>query len=136
MDTKELLHDEDKEMIAIAREELKQHEVELKNIESKISSGDLDQGKLVEEAQAMMGALNQDNPMLNNLFKQFGSGNSDDSEAGGFNMEQGLDMMQSMMKNFGGMNQNNAQARGREDSRTSSTRDRLRRKLEARKNQQ
>ena len=36
LDTKELLHDEDKEMIAIAREELKQHEVELKNIESKI----------------------------------------------------------------------------------------------------
>ena len=111
-----------------------------KNIESKISSGDLDQGKLVEEAQAMMGSLNQDNPMLNNLFKQFGnlggSGDSDDSEASGFNMEQGLDMMQSMMKNFGGMNQNNAQTRGREDSRTSSTRDRLRRKLEARKNQQ
>ena len=36
LDTKELLHDEDKEMIAIAREELRQHEIELKNIESKI----------------------------------------------------------------------------------------------------
>ena len=108
-----------------------------KNIESKISSGDLDQGKLIEEAQSMMGSLNKDNPMLNNLFKQFSNlGDSDDSEASGFNMEQGLDMMQSMMKNFGGMNQNNAQTRGREDNRTSSTRDRLRRKLEARKNQQ
>ena len=36
LDTKELLHDEDKEMIAIARQELRQHEIELKNIESKI----------------------------------------------------------------------------------------------------
>ena len=36
LDTKELLHDEDKEMIAIAREELRQYEIELKNIESKI----------------------------------------------------------------------------------------------------
>ena len=27
LDTKELLHDEDKEMIAIAREELRQHEI-------------------------------------------------------------------------------------------------------------
>lgn len=36
LDTKELLHDEDKEMIAIARQELRQHEIELKNIELKI----------------------------------------------------------------------------------------------------
>ena len=115
-----------------------------KNIESKISNGQLNQEKLVEEAQTMMGSLNNNNPLLNNLFSQFGgnaSGNTDangsdasgDSEGMG-GLEMGLDMMQNMMKNMNQAQNRQSQARGRQDPRASSTRDRLRKKLEAKKN--
>ena len=39
-------------------------------IQDKVSTGELDQGKLVEEAQTMMGSLTGDNPLFNNLMKQ------------------------------------------------------------------
>lgn len=38
-------------------------------IQTKLSDGNIDQSKLVEEAQNMMGMLGNNNPMLNNLFK-------------------------------------------------------------------
>ena len=49
LDTKELLHDEDKEMIAIARQELRQHEIELKNIESKIIEATVEKDPTTQE---------------------------------------------------------------------------------------
>lgn len=39
-------------------------------IQNKVATGELDQGKLVEEAQSMMGSLTGDNPLFNNLMKQ------------------------------------------------------------------
>ena len=78
-------------------------------IQSKVESGDLNQEKLVEEAQSMMGALHGKNPLLDNLLKQ-------------------TQNMQEQQQSRG------SQMRGRTDDRTSSTRDRLRKKLEARQN--
>ena len=39
-------------------------------IQNKVSTGELDQSKLVEEAQTMMGSLAGDNPLFSNLMKQ------------------------------------------------------------------
>lgn len=39
-------------------------------IQNKVSNGELNQEKLIEEAQGMMGMLTNNNPLLNNLFKQ------------------------------------------------------------------
>lgn len=110
-----------------------------KNIEEKISSGQLNQSKLVEEAQSMMGSLNNSNPLFNNLFKQFGSDNGeekDDLDDGPSGLEQGLDMMSNMMRNMNNRqrNQMNQMSNRGQDPRASSTRDRLRKKLEAKKN--
>ena len=110
-----------------------------KNIEQKISSGELNQSKLVEEAQSMMGSLNNSNPLFNNLFKQFGNDSGeekDDLDDGPSGLEQGLDMMSNMMRNMNNRQrgQMNQMANRGQDPRGSSTRDRLRKKLEARKN--
>ena len=108
------------------------------NIESKISSGQVNQDKLVEEAQSMMSSLQGSNPLFNNLFKQFSpdSGSNDNSaDASGIDMN----MIQNMANSMGMGNRQQTrqtQMRGRQDQRTTSTRDRLRQKLEARKNQQ
>ena len=99
-----------------------------KNIEDKISNGDLDQEKLVEEAQTMMGSLNNNNPLLNNLFKQFNGSEGDDNA-----MASGINMMQNMMKNMNRSQNNNANNNNNNHS-SNATRERLRKKLEARKN--
>ena len=110
------------------------------NIESKISSGQVNQDKLVEEAQSMMSSLQGSNPLFNNLFKQFSpdsDSNNNSSDATGIDMSMIQNMASSMGMGMGTGQQNNqTQTRGRQDQRTTSTRDRLRQKLEARKNQQ
>ena len=78
-------------------------------IQSKVESGALNQEKLVEEAQSMMGALHGNNPLLDTMLKK---------------TQQMAEQQQS----------HGSQMRGRTDDRTSSTRDRLRKKLEARQN--
>ena len=82
-------------------------------IQDKVSSGGLDQEKLVEEATSMMGALTGGNPLLDNLMKMGGG-------LGG-----------------GGTpprTQQEATAHASNPHTGNSTRDRLRRKLEAKKN--
>ena len=82
-------------------------------IQDKVSSGGLDQEKLVEEATSMMGALTGGNPLLDNLMKMGGG-------LGG-----------------GGTpprTQQEATAQASNPHTGNSTRDRLRRKLEAKKN--
>jgi hypothetical protein len=85
-------------------------------IQDKVSSGGLDQSKLVEEATSMMGALTGGNPLLDNLMKMSGG-------LGG-----------------GGAvpprNQQAATAQAANPHTGNSTRDRLKRKLEAKKNSQ
>ena len=71
-----------------------------KNIEDKITNGQIDQEKLVEEAQTMMGSLNNNNPLLNNLFKQF-NGSEDGSDNNmADTMSSGINMMQNMIINM------------------------------------
>ena len=110
------------------------------NIESKISSGQVNQDKLVEEAQSMMSSLQGSNPLFNNLFKQFSpdsDSNDNSSDATGIDMSMIQNIASSMGMGMGTGQQNSqTQTRGRQDQRATSTRDRLRQKLEARKNQQ
>ena len=84
-------------------------------IQDKVSSGGLDQEKLVEEATSMMGALTGGNPLLDNLMKM-GMG------AGGGAVPP--------------RNQQAAEAQASNPHTGNSTRDRLRRKLEAKKKSQ
>lgn len=84
-------------------------------IQDKVSSGGLDQEKLVEEATSMMGALTGGNPLLDNLMKM-GMG------AGGGAVPP--------------RNQQAAEAQAANPHTGNSTRDRLRRKLEAKKRAQ
>ena len=84
-------------------------------IQDKVSSGGLDQEKLVEEATSMMGALTGGNPLLDNLMKM-GMG------AGGGAVPP--------------RNQQAAEAQASNPHTGNSTRDRLRRKLEAKKRAQ
>ena len=74
-------------------------------IQSKLSDGDLDQSKLVDEAQQMMGMLGNNNPLFENLLNKTNN-----------------------------QNQNQGQRNTSTGSHNNPTRDRLRRKLEQRKN--
>lgn len=82
-------------------------------IQDKVSSGGLDQEKLVEEATSMMGALTGGNPLLDNLMK----------------MGMGAGAVPPR-------NQQAAEAQAANPHTGNSTRDRLRRKLEAKKRAQ
>ena len=82
-------------------------------IQDKVTSGGLDQEKLVEEATSMMGALTGGNPLLDNLMKMGGG------LAGGGTPPR---------------TQQAASAQASNPHTGNSTRDRLRRKLEAKKN--
>lgn len=80
-------------------------------IQDKVSSGGLDQEKLVEEATSMMGALTGGNPLLDNLMKMGMGGGGTPPRT-----------------------QQEATAQASNPHTGNSTRDRLRKKLEAKKN--
>lgn len=91
-----------------------------KKIQNKVTSGELDQSKLVEEAQTMMGSLTGNNPILDNLMK---AGDGNPLGEGGLDLADMATMATRMMGN----------RQPQPEPPSNPTRDRLKKKLEARK---